>query len=86
VDGRPATEYRADAVTAMRKAFEAYFHSDEQVREYVAKASAIVDDLEVADDLREAAFAQAVQLLAQKQVTFEQVSPGGLLLGGNGSG
>jgi hypothetical protein len=64
----------------MRKAFEAHFHSEEQVRVYVSTAAAIVDELEVADDLREAAFTQAVALLAQKQVTFEQVSPSGVLL------
>jgi hypothetical protein len=70
----------------MRKAFEAYFHSDEQVREYVAKSVALVDDLNVPGDLREAAFAQAVQLLAQKQVTFEQIAPTGVLLGQNHQG
>ena len=65
-------------MTAMRKAFEAHFHSEEQVREYVERASRIVDDLDVADDLRESAFGHAVDLLAQKQVTFEAVSPAGL--------
>ena len=64
----------------MRKAFEAHFHSEDQVRVYVSTAAAIVDELELADDLRESAFSQAVQLLAQKQVTFEQVSPSGVLL------
>jgi uncharacterized protein (UPF0147 family) len=64
----------------MRKAFEAHFHSREQVTGYVAVALAIVEDQVVPEDLREAAFAQAVQLLAQKQVTFEQVSPAGVLL------
>jgi hypothetical protein len=64
----------------MRKAFEAYFHSDDQVREYVTKAAAIVDDLDVPDDLREAAFTKALDLLAQKQVTFEAVAPSGVLL------
>jgi hypothetical protein len=34
----------------------------------------------VADDLREAAFTKSVELLAQKQVTFEAVAPTGVLL------
>lgn len=80
MDGRPAPQHRADTVTAMRKAFEAHFHSEDQVRVYVSTAAAIVDELEVADDLRESAFSQAVQLLAQKQVTFEAVAPTGVLL------
>jgi hypothetical protein len=67
-------------VTAMRKAFEAHFHSEDQVRVYVSTAAAIVDELEVADDLREAAFTKSVELLAQKQVTFEAVAPSGVLL------
>jgi hypothetical protein len=67
-------------MAAMRKAFEAYFHTREDVARYVEVALAIVEDGVVPDDLREAAFLQSVNLLSQKQVTFEQVSPAGILL------
>jgi hypothetical protein len=67
-------------MAAMRKAFEAYFHTPEDVRRYLADALNIVDGAELTDDLREPAFVQAVNLLSQKQVTFEQVSPAGILL------
>jgi uncharacterized protein (UPF0147 family) len=67
-------------MTAMRKAFEAHFHSREQVQGYVEVALAIMEDAVVPDDLREAAFGKAVELLAQKQVTFEAVNPSGVLL------
>ena len=67
-------------MTAMRKAFEAHFHSEDQVRGYLDVAERLVDDLSVAYDLREAAFTRAVDLLAQKQVTFEAVAPTGVLL------
>lgn len=64
----------------MRKAFEAHFHSEEQVREYVEQALRVFHYVDVPDELREATFVQALNLLAQKQVTFEQVAPSGVLL------
>ena len=67
-------------MTAMRKAFEAHFHSEEQVREYVEQALRVFHYVDVPDELREATFVQALNLLAQKQVTFEQVAPSGVLL------
>jgi hypothetical protein len=67
-------------MTTMRKAFEAHFHTEEQVREYVKQALRVVDDVNVPDDLREETFRQALNLLAQKQVTFEAVAPTGVLL------
>lgn len=84
MDGRPEPERRADAVTALRKAFEAYFHSDEDVARYLDTAARIVYASEVPDALHEAAFVQAVGLLAQKQVTFEEVTGAGVLLSRNG--
>jgi hypothetical protein len=45
-----------------------------------------VEDAVVPDDLREAAFANAVQLLAQAQVAVEQVGATGILLDRNGGG
>lgn len=67
-------------MAAIRKASEAHFHSTEDVERYVREALALVTNDYFPDDLREAAFSKAVDLLAQKQVTFEQVSPSGVLL------
>lgn len=67
-------------MTAMRKAFEAYFHTPEDVARYIADAGRIVEEADIPPDLTEAAFVQALNLLAQKQVTFEQVTPSGVLL------
>jgi hypothetical protein len=67
-------------MTAMRKAFEAHFHTEEQVREYVQQALRVFHYVDVPDDLREETFRQALNLLAQKQVTFEAVAPTGVLL------
>lgn len=49
-----------------------------QVREYLSEALAIVDELELADELRVPAFQKACDLLAAKQIMFEQVVPGGV--------
>lgn len=57
-------------------------NSDDQVREYLAGALAIVGELEVPDDLRVAAFGKAVDLLAAKHITFETVAPVGNGLAG----
>ena len=51
-------------------------HTDEQVDEIVAKAARLVDDQEIADDLRVAAFTQAMGLYAAKQIVVEQVGLG----------
>lgn len=50
-------------------------NTPEQVREYLAAALAIVDELDPDDDLRGVAFAKAVDLLAAKQITIEQIAP-----------
>jgi hypothetical protein len=68
-------------VPAIRKAYECHFHEREDVQRYVELALAIADDAVVPDDLRETAFGKAVDLLAQKQVTFEEVSGAGVVLG-----
>jgi uncharacterized protein (UPF0147 family) len=73
-------------VPALRVASKAHFHSREEVQRYVELALAIVEDAVVPDDLREAAFANAVQLLAQAQVAVEQVGATGVLLDRNGMG
>lgn len=64
----------------MRKAFEAYFHTSEDVTRYIEEAAQIVTAADVPDAVAVTAFAKAVDLLAQKQVTFEQVTPSGVLL------
>ena len=64
----------------MRKAFECHFHSEEQVRGYLDTAEAILSDYEMPEALRVELFPKLVDLLAQKQVTFEQVAPPGVLL------
>ncbi len=51
-------------------------NSDEQVREYVEKALALVNDLDTPGDLRVAAFVEAIKLYAAKQVMIEAIQPG----------
>lgn len=60
-------------------------NTDEQVREYVGKALALIDELDVPDDLRPAAFKEAVGLYAAKTLIQEQVPDIQRLLG-NGLG
>lgn len=54
-------------------------HTPEQVRGYLDEAERIVDELEVASDLREIAYAKAINLLAAKQLFYEQIAPMGAL-------
>ncbi len=51
---------------------EEHFSTQEQVAGYLEQALGIVADLELDDSLREIAFAKAIDLLAAKQVFFEQ--------------
>lgn len=44
----------------------------EQVREYLQTALEVVAELEVTDDLRRPCFEKAVDLIAGKQIVFEQ--------------
>lgn len=55
---------------------EHHYHSPEQVSGYMRDALAVVDELDVPDDLRVAAFSKAFELLAAKHVVMEQISPG----------
>ena len=55
---------------------EHHHNTDEQVREYVTKALALVADLEVPEDLRAAVFDKACNLYSTKQILVEQVMQG----------
>lgn len=58
---------------------ETQYHTAEQVTEYVGGALAIVESLEVPDDLRAAVFGKAADLLAQKHIEVSAVvAPDGL--------
>lgn len=58
-------------------------HTREQIVGYLDDAVGIVAEVEPPAELREAAFTQAVALLAAKQIVFEQVAPAGVIdLGG----
>lgn len=50
-------------------------NTPEQVREYLNAALDIVDELDVADDLREAVFLKAAELIAGKQIVMVQPQP-----------
>jgi hypothetical protein len=57
-----------------------HHYDREQVVEHLREAMAIVAELEPADDLRVPTFANAVQMLSQKQAIFEQLAPAARLL------
>lgn len=59
----------------MRVSNEHFFHAREDVRGYVENALAIVDELELRGEDRSALLPKVVELLAQKQVMFEQMGP-----------
>lgn len=58
----------------MRRA-EEHFHTPEQVSEHLAQALALVEAHDPPDDLRVPFFVKAADLLAAKQVFFEQPQP-----------
>jgi len=60
---------------------ESRHNSDEQVREYVEKALALVAELDPPDDLRGRVFDQACTFYAAKSITLEQVQPLAGILG-----
>jgi hypothetical protein len=70
---------------ALRIAAEAHFHTRMQVQGYLEIALAIMDDAVVPDRLAEATLPKLLDLLSQKQVTFEQVGATGVLLDPNGN-
>jgi hypothetical protein len=51
-------------------------HTDEQVEQIIAKAADLVETLSLPEDLRVAAFTQAMGLYAAKQIVVEQIAPG----------
>lgn len=55
---------------------EAFHYTDEQVRDHLRAALAIVDDLAVPDDLRAIAFQLVYGSLSAKQITVEAIAPG----------
>jgi hypothetical protein len=57
------------------RATEHPHNSDEQVRDYLQAALALVDELEPPDDLRVVCFVKAAELLASKQIFYEQAAP-----------
>lgn len=59
---------------------EHYFQTDEQVRDYVSKALALLDELAVHGELRCAMVVKVIELYAGKQIVFEQMQP--VMLGG----
>lgn len=69
------------AVRVNGRQSEIVHNTDEQVREYVAKALALLDELEVPDELRPTVFERACNLYASKQVTLEVIQPHALDLG-----
>jgi hypothetical protein len=56
----------------LRKLDEGKHNTPEQVRGYLDDALAIVAELEPPGDLRALAFGKAIDLLAAKQIVFEQ--------------
>lgn len=55
------------------RASEHQHNTAEQVRQYLGDALATVEALDVPPELREVAFAKAVDLFSSKQIFFEQV-------------
>jgi hypothetical protein len=50
-------------------------NSPEQVRQYLGAALAVVEALDIPPELREVAFAKAVDLFSSKQLFFDAVNP-----------
>lgn len=66
-----------------RKASELPHNSPEQVTQYLDTALRLTAEMDVPEDLRVAFFNKAVDLVAAKQITLEQIqaSPLGMVLG-----
>ena len=58
---------------------EVPLNTREQVLEYLRAALELVDELQPPDDLRAVVFTKAADLVAGKQVFFEQTNVGGVL-------
>lgn len=63
-----------------RVAFEHHHHSSDEVKGYLEEASRIIGKAAIPADLREAAFTQAVVLLASKHTQLEVVQSSGLAI------
>lgn len=55
-------------------------NTPEQVHAYIEAASALVDQLDIPEERREAAFLKAIDLIAAKQLVLEPIARGGHLL------
>lgn len=55
---------------------EIHHHTYEQVVSILHGAQAAVDEAEPPEDLRQIAFAKAIDLLAAKQIFYEQIASG----------
>ena len=51
---------------------EIHHHTRNQVERYLSDALQLVNELELTDDLREACFTKAVDLLSSKQIFFNE--------------
>jgi hypothetical protein len=55
---------------------ETHHNTPEQAREYLREALAIVAELDPPADMRAACFVKAVELVASKSITVEQLTAG----------
>lgn len=55
---------------------EYHHHTKEQIYDYLTEALRIVARLELDDDLKAIAFSRCIDLLASKQIFYEQASLG----------
>jgi hypothetical protein len=60
---------------AMVKFSEHPHNTPEQIKAYIAASLQLIEELNVPDDLREVAFAKAVDLCSAKQIIGEQIAP-----------
>lgn len=54
---------------------EEQHNTPEQAHHYLQQTLVIIDEADVPEDLREAAFAKVYDSVASKQIFFEQVAP-----------
>jgi hypothetical protein len=55
-------------------------HTHEQIAGYLADAGKLVEAVDIPADLVPIAYGKAVELLAAKQIVFEQVAPSPVML------
>jgi hypothetical protein len=66
----------------MRRASEHHFHTPEDVNGYLTEARKLLTAHGFKPEEQGELMTKVIELLANKHVTFEQVSPAGLVLGG----